>query len=176
MNSTQRHEEAVTGPESPAGQTVLLGTEKPLTLDCGVELGPFTAAYETYGKLNEDRSNVILACHALTGDQFVTGTNPISGKSGWWPLMVGPGQPFDTDQYFVVCANVLGGCMGTTGPKVHRSKIGKALRPVVPGHHGQGYGAGAGHAARLPGYPEDILRFRRFDGRHAGVAVDGHLS
>ena len=125
MNSTQRHEEAVTGPESPAGQTVLLGTEKPLTLDCGVELGPFTAAYETYGKLNEDRSNVILACHALTGDQFVTGTNPISGKPGWWPLMVGPGQPFDTDQYFVVCANVLGGCMGATGPKSIDPKSGK---------------------------------------------------
>jgi homoserine O-acetyltransferase len=117
MDSTQRHDEAVSGPEAPAGQTALLGVETPLTLDCGVELGPFTVAYETYGKLNEDRSNVILACHALTGDQFVTGTNPISGKPGWWPLMIGPGQPFDTDRYFVVCANVLGGCMGTTGPK-----------------------------------------------------------
>ena len=117
MSSTQRYDEAVAGADIEVGHTAELGVDAPLTLDCGVDLGPFTVAYQTYGELNEDRSNVILVCHALTGDQFVTGTNPITGKEGWWPLMVGPGLPFDTDRYLVVCANVLGGCMGTEGPK-----------------------------------------------------------
>ncbi len=125
MNSTQRHEEVVTGPEERAGRTVVLGTETPLTLDSGTELGPFTIAYETYGQLNDEKSNVILVCHALTGDQFVTGINPVTGRDGWWPLMVGPGLPFDTDRYFVVCANVLGGCMGTTGPRSDDPKTGR---------------------------------------------------
>ncbi len=116
MRSTQRQGEAVAGPGIQAGHTVELGVDRPLTLDCGAELGPFTVAYQTYGELNEDRSNVILVCHALTGDQFVTGTNPVTGKEGWWPLAVGPGLPFDTDRHLVVCANVLGGCMGTAGP------------------------------------------------------------
>ena len=116
MRSTQRYDEAVAGPGVGVGHTAELGLDAPLTLDCGVDLGPFTVAYQTYGALNEDRSNLILVCHALTGDQFVTGANPVTGKEGWWPLMVGPGLPFDTDRYFVVCANVLGGCMGTEGP------------------------------------------------------------
>ncbi|MSP51746.1 MAG: homoserine O-acetyltransferase [Alphaproteobacteria bacterium] len=99
-----------------AGQYAVLGTDRRLRLDCGVELGPFTVAYQTYGKLNAERSNVIIACHALTGDQYVTGTHPVTGKNGWWDLVVGPGQIIDTERYFVLCANVLGGCMGTTGP------------------------------------------------------------
>ena len=99
------------------GHTVELGTDRPLTLDCGVELGPFTVAYQSYGTLNAARSNAILVCHALTGDQFPAGTNPVTGKPGWWEFMVGPGLPLDTDRYFVLCANVIGGCMGTVGPK-----------------------------------------------------------
>jgi homoserine O-acetyltransferase len=87
-----------------------------MPLDCGVALGPFTVAYRTYGRLNRDRSNAILVCHALTGDQFLAETHPITGKSGWWSNVVGPGLPLDTDRYFILCANVLGGCMGTTGP------------------------------------------------------------
>ena len=70
----------------------------------------------TYGKLNAERSNAVMAAHALSGDQFVTGHHPLTGKPGWWHLMVGPGKPIDTDRFFVICANVLGGCMGTTGP------------------------------------------------------------
>jgi len=89
----------------------------PLRLDCGVDFGPFTIAYQTYGKLNADRSNAILICHALTGDQFVIDPHPITGHPGWWTSMAGPGQVLDTDRYFLICANVLGGCMGTTGPK-----------------------------------------------------------
>ena len=99
-----------------AGQTVELGRARPLMLDCGVELGPFTMAYRTYGELNADKSNAILVCHALTGDQHVVDP-PHTERSGWWELMVGSGRPLDTDRYFVICANVLGGCMGTEGPK-----------------------------------------------------------
>ena len=99
------------------GLSVELGREQPLELDCGVSLGPFTLAYQTYGTLNEERSNAVLLCHALTGDQFVAGSHPVTGKPGWWELMVGPGKTFDTDRYFVICSNTLGGCMGTSGPK-----------------------------------------------------------
>ncbi len=98
------------------GHRARLATEAPLKLDCGAELGPVTVAYQTYGLLNAERSNVILVCHALTGDQFAAGTHPVTGKNGWWELMIGPGLPLDTERYFVICANVLGGCMGTTGP------------------------------------------------------------
>ena len=99
------------------GLSVELGREVPLELDCGVSLGPFTLAYQTYGTLNAERSNAVLLCHALTGDQFVLGPHPVTGKPGWWEMMVGPGKTFDTDRYFVICCNALGGCMGTTGPK-----------------------------------------------------------
>ncbi|MFQ5468145.1 MAG: homoserine O-acetyltransferase [Kiloniellaceae bacterium] len=104
---------------------VELGGDRPLELDCGVSLGPITVAYETYGRLNADRSNAVLACHALTGDQYLTGRHPVTGKPGWWELMVGPGLPFDTDRYFVICSNVIGGCMGTTGPKSIDPKTGR---------------------------------------------------
>jgi homoserine O-acetyltransferase len=94
------------------------GPEAPLPLDSGVLLSPFNIAYQTYGTLNADKSNVILVCHALTLDQYVASRHPITGKpGGWWPLMVGPGLPIDTDRFFVICQNVIGGCMGTTGPK-----------------------------------------------------------
>jgi len=98
------------------GERVLFGRGQPMPLDCGVALGPFTVAYRTYGRLNPDKSNAILVCHALTGDQFLAETHPITGKPGWWSNVVGPGLPLDTDRYFILCANVLGGCMGTTGP------------------------------------------------------------
>src|SRR5579875_2909849 len=89
---------------------------EPLRLDCGIEFGPFTIAYQTYGTLNAERSNAVLVCHALTGDQHVANTHPVTGKPGWWVTMVGPGRPIDTDRYFVISANVVGGCMGTSGP------------------------------------------------------------
>ncbi len=93
-----------------------LFVEEPLRLDCGVDFGPFTIAYQTYGKLNALRSNAILLCHALTGDQYAADPHPITGKPGWWSSLVGPGEVLDTDRYFLICANVLGGCMGTAGP------------------------------------------------------------
>lgn len=85
-------------------------------MDAGVSLSPLTIAYQTYGELNTAKSNAILICHALTGDQHVANTHPITGKPGWWHNMVGPGRPIDTNRYFVIASNVVGGCMGTTGP------------------------------------------------------------
>ncbi|MCC6914366.1 MAG: homoserine O-acetyltransferase [Rhodospirillaceae bacterium] len=90
---------------------------EPLTLQSGVTLAPVTLAYETYGTLNADRSNCVLVCHALTGDHFVASAHPITKNPGWWIDLVGPGKVIDTDKFFVVCSNVLGGCMGSTGPK-----------------------------------------------------------
>ena len=89
---------------------------KPLKLDCGKTIKDFPIAYETYGKLNENKDNAILVFHALTGDQFVAGTNPVTKKEGWWVTAVGPEKAIDTNKYFVICANVIGGCMGSWGP------------------------------------------------------------
>jgi homoserine O-acetyltransferase len=88
-----------------------------LALDCGVTLRRLVVAYRTYGQLNAERSNAVLICHALTGDQYVAETHPVTGKPGWWDMVVGPSLPIDTDRYYVICANVLGGCMGSTGPR-----------------------------------------------------------
>ncbi len=87
-----------------------------LPLDGGGELTRVELAFETYGELNADRSNAILLCHALTGDQYVASPHPITGKPGWWERMVGPGKPIDTDRFHIICANVIGSCMGSTGP------------------------------------------------------------
>ncbi|OYY71913.1 homoserine O-acetyltransferase [Sphingomonas sp. 28-63-12] len=88
----------------------------PLRLDRGNLLSPVDIAYETYGALDADGGNAILICHALTGDQFVASDHPITGKPGWWTRMVGPGKPIDPARHFVICANVLGSCMGSSGP------------------------------------------------------------
>ncbi|WP_095012592.1 homoserine O-acetyltransferase MetX [Tsuneonella mangrovi] len=88
----------------------------PLPLDSGQVLEGVQIAYETYGELAADKGNAILLCHALTGDQYVASPHPITGKPGWWERMVGPGKPIDTSRYQVICANVIGSCMGSTGP------------------------------------------------------------
>ena len=93
-----------------------LNIKSALELDCGKKINNFPLAYETYGELNEDKNNAILVFHALTGDQFITGTNPITNKEGWWVTAVGPGKAIDTNKYFDICANVIGGCMGSFGP------------------------------------------------------------
>lgn len=87
-----------------------------LQLDSGVVLAPVDVAWQSYGALNASRSNAILVTHAFSGDAHAAGTAPDTGKPGWWDNMIGPGKPFDTDQYFVICSNVLGGCRGTSGP------------------------------------------------------------
>ena len=107
------------------GHHVRLGVEASLRLDCGMEISDFPVAYQTYGELNADKSNAILICHALTGDQFLAEPHPLTGQEGWWDLMVGPGKTIDTGRYFVICVNILGGCMGTAGPKEINPDTGK---------------------------------------------------
>lgn len=96
------------------GDTVTLA--HPLPLDCGRQLDGVQIAYEAYGALAPARDNVVFIAHALTGDQHVASPHPITGKPGWWARMVGPGKPIDTNRFHVICANVIGGCMGSTGP------------------------------------------------------------
>ena len=90
--------------------------EQPLRLDSGASLVPVEIGYETYGTLDADRSNAVFICHALTGDQFVASPHPVTGKDGWWARLVGEGKPIDPARHFIVCANVLGSCMGSSGP------------------------------------------------------------
>lgn len=124
--------EPLTEANSPSSKCVRFGADQALPLDSGSEIGPWQIAYETYGTLNADKSNAVLICHALTGDQYVASTNPITGKPGWWSLMVGPGKPIDTDKYFVICSNVLGGCLGTTGPASTNPETGKPYGLEMP--------------------------------------------
>ncbi len=99
---------------------------KELILESGEKLGPITLAYETYGKLNKEKSNAILIVHALTGDAHAAGYHSKSDKKpGWWDNMIGPGKAFDTNKYFVICSNIIGGCMGSTGPASINPKTGK---------------------------------------------------
>ena len=109
----------------PSSPVARFGPDTPLLMDCGVVLDHWQIAYQTYGKLNAAKSNAILVCHALTGDQYVASRNPITGKGGWWTSMIGPGKPIDTDRFFVICANVIGGCTGTTGPASLNPETGK---------------------------------------------------
>lgn len=120
--TTPAHVEQAANPQSAVVQ---FPADAPLKLDSGAELAPFSVAYQTYGTLNEDKSNAVVVCHALTGDQHVANIHPVTGKSGWWETMIGPGKPVDTDRFFVICANVLGGCMGTTGPSAVDPATGK---------------------------------------------------
>ncbi len=97
-----------------------------MRLESGALLGPVTIAYETYGELNADKSNAVLVCHALSGDSHVAGYyREDDPKPGWWDIMVGPGKGIDTEKYFVICSNILGGCMGTTGPSSTNPSTGR---------------------------------------------------
>ena len=106
-------------PPARTERVVLFGEDDPLRLASGALLGPVEVAYETYGRLNDARSNAVFVCHALTGDAHA------AGSGGWWETLIGPGKPLDTDRYHVVCANLLGGCRGTTGPSSTDPATGK---------------------------------------------------
>jgi homoserine O-acetyltransferase len=110
--------------DAPSSQIAHFDVSAPLHLACQQDLAPFSVAYQTYGTLNAAKSNAILICHALTADQYVATQHPITGKPGWWDIMVGPGKPIDTERFFVICSNVLGGCMGSTGPASINPKTG----------------------------------------------------
>lgn len=108
---------APTLPETETdGGTWRFPADAPLRLDSGATIAPLEIGYKTYGRLNADRSNAVLVCHALTGDQHLASTHPVTGKPGWWDRMVGPGLPLDPGRYFIICTNVIGGCMGSSGP------------------------------------------------------------
>ena len=154
----------------------VLGVERPLRLDCGVELGPYRIAYQTYGTLNADKSNAVLICHPLTCDQFVAESHPVTGKEGWWDSLVGPGKVLDPARYFIICINVLGHCMGTTGPSARDPASNQPwnLRfPVVTiADMVRAQAALLDHLA----HPRPVLRDRRLDGRHAGARMGRELS
>src|SRR6185436_1473242 len=118
-------EERAREADHPSSQVAVFGADQPLRLDCGIDLSPFQIAYQTYGELNAERCNAVLLCHALTGDQHVANEHPVTGKPGWWQTLVGPGKPLDTDRYFIICSNVLGSCMGSTGPASTNPATGK---------------------------------------------------
>jgi len=118
--------------DAPHSRVARFGAEQPLRLDAGVLLPALQIAYQTYGELNDARSNAVLVCHALTGDQHAASINPVTGKPGWWETMVGPGLPIDTDRFFVICSNVLGGCMGTTGPASTNPETGRPYGLDMP--------------------------------------------
>jgi homoserine O-acetyltransferase/O-succinyltransferase len=98
------------------GGLIRFGPDRVLRLDSGAQLGGLEVAYRTYGQLNAARSNAVLVCHALTLDQHMASDHPLTGKPGWWSRFVGPGRPLDPAKHFIICSNVVGGCMGTTGP------------------------------------------------------------
>lgn len=119
--------------DAPHSQIVRFGPSSPLKMDCGIAFAPLSVAYQTYGTLNAERSNAILVCHALTGDQHVASVHPVTGKPGWWETMVGPGRPIDTERFFIICSNVLGGCMGTSGPASTDPATGRPYGLDMPG-------------------------------------------
>ena len=125
MTTPLNDESGKPGAYLSAEKQVTCDADQPVRLDCGVDLSGITVAYQTYGELNQDKSNAILVCHALTGDQYVAGKNPVTGKDGWWEIIIGPGEILDTDKYYIICPNILGGCMGTTGPKEINPDTGK---------------------------------------------------
>ena len=147
-----------------------------ISLDCGTPLAPVEVAYETWGALNEAKSNAILILHAFSGDAHAAGISPQTGKPGWWDNMIGPGKAFDTNQYFVICSNVLGGCRGTTGPSSINPETGCPYGMSLPGDHHPRHGAAAEDAHRPPGHPAAAGGHRRLDGRHAGAGMGGGLS
>lgn len=114
------------------GDICILAEDKSLKLECGKEISSFPIAYQTYGKLNEDKSNAILVCHGLTGDQYLAEVHPVTGKPGWWGNIVGPGKELDTDKYFIICPNVIGGCLGSYGPKSINPETGEPFNLDFP--------------------------------------------
>mgnify|MGYP006080506865 FL=1 len=107
--------------------------EQSLNLDCGKTLDNFSLIYETYGNLNQEKNNAILICHALSGDHHAAGYHSVDDKKpGWWDSCIGPGKPFDTNKFFVVSLNNIGGCMGSTGPNTVDKNTGNEYGPDFP--------------------------------------------
>ena len=144
--------------------------------ESGHEFKEIQIAYQTLGKLSPRRDNVILVCHALSGDAHMAGLNPATGRPGWWDFHVGPGKAIDTDRFFVVCPNVLGGCSGSTGPSSAQPGNRASLRHRLSAGDHPRHGARAGGVARPSPAPGNFRRHRRFDGRNAGAGLGDGLS
>jgi len=114
------------------GGLIRFGSEHALKLDSGAQLHGLEIAYRTYGELNADKSNAVLICHALTLDQHVASVHPVTGKPGWWSQFVGPGRPLDPARHFIICSNVVGGCMGTSGPSSIDPRTGQVFGLTFP--------------------------------------------
>ena len=114
------------------GGLIRFGPDRALRLDSGARLAGLEIAYRTYGQLNAAKSNAVLVCHALTGDQHAASEHPVTGKPGWWHQFVGPGRPLDPARHFIICSNVVGGCMGTTGPSSIDPATGRAFGLTFP--------------------------------------------
>jgi homoserine O-acetyltransferase len=123
--------EAIAEPAAQGG-ILRFPADRPLRLDSGASLAPLEIAYNTYGELNADKSNAILVCHALTGDQHLASAHPTTGKPGWWQRAVGVGKPLDPSRYFIISSKVVGGCMGTTGPASANPATGKPYGLTFP--------------------------------------------
>ncbi len=107
------------------GDICHVAKETPLKLDSGKEIADFPMAYQAYGTLNKDKSNAILVCHGLTGDQYAASEHPVTGKPGWWGSLIGEGKILDTNRFYIIVPNVLGGCLGSFGPKHENPETGK---------------------------------------------------
>jgi homoserine O-acetyltransferase len=118
--------------DDPGDEATAFAADRPLELDSGERLAGLRLAYKTYGTLNADRSNAILICHALSLDQYVASSHPVSGRPAWWRTMVGPGLPMDPARHFIICSNVVGGCMGSTGPSSTNPATGRAWGLAFP--------------------------------------------
>lgn len=126
------HSEDVRNENSFTGTGTRFFTFGPLVLESGEALSRVTIAYEMYGELSEKKDNAVLVCHALSGDAHAAGVSRETGRPGWWDSMIGPGRAFDTDRYFVICSNVIGGCKGSTGPSSLHPVTGKPYGPDFP--------------------------------------------
>ena len=162
--------------DHPHSLIVRFPANNPLRLDAGIDFGPLQIAYQTYGKLNAERSNAVLVCHALTGDQHAVNDHPVTGKPGWWETMVGPGRPIDTDRYFVICPNVVGGCMGSSGPASTNPATGMPYGLDFPVITVRDMVRAQAMLLDYLGIELAVRGRRRIDGRHAGPAMGGELS
>ena len=146
--------------------------QEPLALEEGGSLPVVRVAYETYGTLSPAADNAVLICHALSGDSHVA-RHDADDTAGWWDLVVGPGKAIDTDRYFVICPNLLGGCRGTTGPNSVNPETGRPYAADFPTHHRPRHGRGPEAAGRAPGHPPAAGRGGRIAGRATGPDL-GH--